>query len=63
MKAEKLRELGKDEVEKKIQDLRIELKNLRFGKAKGEDKNPLKRRIVRREIARVLTVQKEKGWN
>ena len=40
----------------------IEFKNFRFAKAKGEDKNPLQRRFVRRDIARVLTIMREKGW-
>lgn len=63
MKAKELREHTKEEALKKMNDLKLELKNLRFGKVRGEDKNPLKRRSVRRDIARILTVMKEKGWN
>ncbi len=63
MKALKLRELSKEELTKKLIDLKAELKNLRFSKAKGEEKSPLKRRNVRRDIARVLTIIREKGWN
>lgn len=63
MKTEKIREFTKEELQKKLFDAKVELKNLRFAKAKGEDKSPLKRRNIRREIARLLTINKEKGWN
>ncbi|MBI5701853.1 50S ribosomal protein L29 [Candidatus Saganbacteria bacterium] len=63
MKTKELRELSNDELSKKILDMKIELKNLRFSKARGENKNPLKRRNVKREIAKMLTIKKEKGWN
>jgi len=63
MKPKEIRELTKEEILKKLSDSKIELKNLRFAKVKGEDKNPLKRRLLRRDIARYLTIQKEKGWN
>lgn len=63
MKAKDLRDMAKEELVKKIQELTIELKNLRFSKASGENKNPLKRRNVRRDIARALTIKKEKGWS
>jgi len=62
-KAKEIKELSKANLEKELLSLRVELKNSRFSKAKGEDKNPLKRRILRRSIARVLTIQKEKGLN
>lgn len=61
MKAIKLRESTADELQKKLQDLRLEGKNLRFQRAKGELKNLLKIREVRRDIARILTVLKEKA--
>ncbi len=62
MKAKNLRELTKDELLKKLSDFKSELRGLRFSKVKGEDKNPLKRRNLKRDIARILTIQKEKGW-
>lgn len=58
-----LRESTKEDVLKELYLFKEDLKNMRFAKAKGEDKNPLKRRILRRKIARILTVQKEKGWD
>jgi len=61
MKALKLRESTIDELKKKLQDLRLEGKNLRFARSKGELKNLLKIREVRRDIARILTILKEKA--
>ena len=63
MKAKNIRELTKEEILKKVSDFKMELRTLRFAKVKGEDKSPLKRRTIRREIARLLTIQNEKGWN
>jgi len=63
MKAEKLREFTKDEIAKELGSVQLELKNSRFSKAKGEDKNPIKRRSLKKTIARILTIKKEKGWN
>jgi large subunit ribosomal protein L29 len=60
MKTEELRQLTKLELNKKVSDLRRELLNLRIQRANQQIKNPLKLREVRREIARVLTILKEK---
>jgi large subunit ribosomal protein L29 len=62
MKALKLRELTVDELKKKLQDLRLEGKNLRFARSRGELKNLLKIREARRDIARILTILKEKAY-
>jgi len=61
IKANKIREWTSEELKKKEQELRKEQKNLRFAQAKGELKNPLKLREVRRDIARLLTIEKERG--
>ena len=58
---EKIRELDAKELEKTLEDPRLQHKDLRFQKAKGELKNPLKLREVRRDVARILTVLAEKG--
>lgn len=62
IKAKQLRELTKEELQKKISDLSNEFRASRFAQAKGEQKNPLQKRNVRRAIARALTIKKEKGW-
>ncbi len=60
MKAKELRELTTDELNNKIDELRRELFNLRFQQTTHQLKNPARVRIVRREIARILTIIKEK---
>ncbi|MBT9258969.1 MAG: 50S ribosomal protein L29 [Clostridiales bacterium] len=60
MKAEELRELTDEELERKIRDLKAELFNLRFQKATGQLENPMRLRDVRRDIARALTVRRER---
>ena len=59
MKAEELRNLNKVDLDKKLADLKKKQRDLRFNKARGELKNPLEKRVVKRDIARVLTVMKE----
>ncbi|MCD6168787.1 MAG: 50S ribosomal protein L29 [Caldiserica bacterium] len=60
MKARELRELSIDELERKLEELRRELFNLRFQQATHQLKNPVRIRFVRRDIARILTILKEK---
>jgi len=61
MKAKELRDLSAEELRQKEQELRRELFNLRFQKATGEVTNPKRIGVVRKDIARVLTVLKEKA--
>jgi large subunit ribosomal protein L29 len=60
MKAAELREAAVDELNRKEQDLRRELFNLRFQQATGEIENPMRIRAIKKDIARVLTVAREK---
>lgn len=60
MKAAELREGTLEELERKEQDLRRELFNLRFQQATGEIENPMRLRAIKKDIARVLTVAGEK---
>lgn len=52
-----LKELGLDELDNKLKDARGELFNLRFQHATGQLDNPIKLRLARRRIARILTLQ------
>ncbi|MBU0671577.1 MAG: 50S ribosomal protein L29 [Candidatus Margulisbacteria bacterium] len=61
MKASELRELNIDELKRRAQELRRELMLTRFAKVNQQLKNPLKLRHLRREIARILTIVREKG--
>ena len=56
MKTKESRELGADELEQKLRDLRREHFELRKVKVTGKLENPLKLRLVRRDIARIQTV-------
>lgn len=60
MKANELRELSVAELERKEKELRKELLGLRIQKANQQLKNPLRMRLVKREIARILTIIREK---
>lgn len=63
MKAKELRELSLPELKEKLSQLREELFNLRFQKTIHRLENPLKIRNIKRDIARVLTILKEKELN
>lgn len=60
MKAEEIRDLTDDELVRKLADLKEELFNLRFQMATGQLDNPMRMKAVRRDIARVKTVQRER---
>lgn len=55
-----IREMGPDEIRTRVGELREELFNLRFRNTMKQLDNPLKIRESRREMARLLTVLKEK---
>jgi large subunit ribosomal protein L29 len=60
MKASKVREMGQDELQAKQKELQEQLFRLRVQKSLGQLDNPVKVREVRRDIARVKTVIKQK---
>jgi large subunit ribosomal protein L29 len=59
MKPEEIRALSIDEVKVKLADAREELMKLRFQQVSGQLTDTSRLRIVRREIARLITVQNE----
>lgn len=59
-KIKDLREQGLEELKKKETELRRELLSARMAKANQQLKNPLKVRELRRQVARVLTLIREK---
>lgn len=61
MKTDKIRELNKEEILAKVRELEVGLGKLRISKAKGELKNFGKLMETRHDIARLLTILKEKG--
>lgn len=60
MKAHEVRDLGPEELQQKYQELVEELFNLRFQLATGQIENIGRISAVRRDIARVKTVQRER---
>ncbi len=61
MKAQELREMTVQELEAKLADLKKELFNLRFQLAIHQLDNPHKISDVKHDIARVMTVLREKN--
>ncbi len=59
-KAKDLRDMSDEELSLKAVDLKKELFNLRFQQAMGQIENPMRLRMLRREIAKTKTILKEK---
>ena len=60
MKATEIRELTDAELNEKLSDLKAELFNLRFQHAINQLDNPMRLNIVKKDIARVKTVLKQR---
>jgi len=60
MKAMDLRELSRDELEQKVQEFKRKLFNLRFQKVGGELDNTAELAKTRQDIARAMTIVREK---
>lgn len=60
MKASEIRDLTPAELNTKLGELKAELFNLRFQHAINQLDNPLRLNIVRKDIARIKTIIKEK---
>jgi large subunit ribosomal protein L29 len=60
MKAKEIREMSTQELEKKVQELKGELFNLRFQLATGQLDNPMQIKLVRKSIARAKTILRER---
>ena len=60
VKAEELRAKTADELKDQLVDLKKEQFNLRFQRATGQLENTARVRQVRRDIARIQTIMREK---
>ncbi|MGI6643055.1 MAG: 50S ribosomal protein L29 [Bacillota bacterium] len=60
MKAQEIRNLADADLEKKLADLKDELFNLRFQMTTGQLDNVTRIREVKRSIARVKTIQRQR---
>ena len=59
MKASEIRELSRSELETKISEVKKNLFNLKFQKASGQLKNPMKIKNLKRDVAKIETVARE----
>ncbi|MGI6317499.1 MAG: 50S ribosomal protein L29 [Dethiobacteria bacterium] len=60
MKGSEIRELSDKELQEKIRELKDELFNLRFQMATGQLENTMRLKEVRKSIARIKTVMRER---
>ena len=60
MNIKEIRDKSNAELEKTVEDLKVELFDLRFQKATGQIDNPMKIREIRKTIARIKTVLTER---
>ena len=60
MNINEIRDKSNAELEKTVEDLKVELFDLRFQKATGQIDNPMKIREIRKTIARIKTVLTER---
>jgi large subunit ribosomal protein L29 len=59
-KVAEIRDLGEVELMEKLESLKEELFNLRFQLATGQLDNPMRIKQARHEVARILTVLRER---
>ena len=60
LKAKEIRELSDEDLAQKVADTRQALINLRFQHALGQLENTAQIRLLRRELARLLTIQRDR---
>ena len=58
--ADKLRDVAEDELETKLAEAKEELFNLRFQLVTGQLDNPMRIKQVRKHVARILTLMRER---
>lgn len=63
MKGKDIRDLSANELQVRMDELKTELFNLRFQLATGQLDNPMQIKRVRKDIARVKTVIRERELN
>ncbi len=63
MKAKEIRQMSDAEMEKRMKELKSELFNLRFQLATGQLDNPMRIKGVKKDIARIMTITKERAMS
>lgn len=59
MKPSEIRKLTSEEIQLKLVNMQQELFNLRFQHKMGQLENPKKLMLIRRDIARIMTIKDE----
>jgi large subunit ribosomal protein L29 len=59
MRADEIREMRPEDIEARVKELELEQFNLRFKSATEPLEDPLRLRVVRRDLARLKTVLRE----
>ncbi len=59
MKASEIRKMSEKDLDKKLHDLKDELFKLRFQQAINQLDNPMRINAVKKDIARIKTVQRD----
>jgi large subunit ribosomal protein L29 len=60
MKPSEIRQLSDEEIKQRIKELEEELLNLRFQKALGQLEKPHRFKMIRKDIARMKTILRER---
>jgi large subunit ribosomal protein L29 len=60
MQAQEIRGMGTSEIQKQLENVREEYFNLRFRRASGQLEDYTQLRSVRRDVARLLTILRER---
>lgn len=60
MKPKDLRNSSKEELQKKLMDTKQEVFNLRFQMATSKTPNPKKLHVLKKDVARILTMLRER---
>ena len=63
MKINEIRDLSAADLDKKLAELKEELFNLRFQMATGQCENPMKIHEIKKSIARIKTIQRQRELN
>ena len=60
MRADEIRDMGEEDITSRIKELEEEQFRLKFRGATEPLEDPLRLRVIRRDIARLKTIQREK---
>ena len=63
MKAKEICQMSDAEMDKRMKELKSELFNLRFQLATGQLDNPMRIKGVKKDIARIMTITKERAMS